>query len=345
MPIQRRPFETLTPRGRVQRLRALAGTHLGAWGLAGAPLNRLHGGFNTTFMATTPEGSPVVLRVHRPGWRTSAMIDGELRWLERLATEGDIIAPRPLRTTDGHTHVAATSPGVPGPRVLSALGFVPGRVLARDLTPARTRDLGALLARLHVSTAAWPPPGDRAFLRFDHPYAALSRRWPDLPDDLLPPERRAVFLDAEAVILAGFERLRSAGPLRLCHLDLHPHNVVITASGALAPIDFDDCALAPPALDIGISLHYLRALDATRPPEAHLADLLAGYATVATPPCDAETALTLAAARQLILVNHLCHETDPALAELLPTYLATAEARLRALTDASPRTPRDLMSP
>ncbi len=331
----RRPFETLTARGRALRLGELARQHVGAWGLDGRSLKRLHHGFNTTYMAMGPGGEPLVVRVHRDGWRTGAMIDGELRWLERLAAAGHVIAPRPLRTTDGRTHVLATAPWVPGPRVVTVLGFVRGRLLAQGLTPARTRALGALLAHLHASTERWPAPDDAAFLRFDNPYAALPRRWPDLPSRLLPPARHDTFLRAEDRIQACFGRLRAEAPRRLCHLDLHPHNVVVTPSGALTPIDFDDCALAHPALDLGISLHYLRALDPTRPPEAHLADLLAGYTSVAPPPCDPATALTLAAARQLILVNHLCHESDPALAERLPAYLATAETRLSAFLAAS----------
>jgi Ser/Thr protein kinase RdoA (MazF antagonist) len=255
------------------------------------------------------------------------MIRTELAWLEHLAATTSIIAPRPVPTRAGHPFVFARSPGVPDGRIISALRFVHGRLVGAKSSRKLAGSIGALAADLHVSTASRPELGSGVPPAHGL-YTMIPRIWADLPPTLLTSRRRAILLAAEARIGACLESLATGDSVRLCHLDLHPHNLVRTPSGQLAPIDFDDCARAHPALDLGIALHYLRAHAPDAPLPVLCDELLAGYATRSTPPADSATVRTLADARQLMLLNQLCSETNPTLAAKLPDYVELAVRRL-----------------
>ena len=93
---------------------------------------------------------------------------------------------------------------------------------------------GAILASLCLSVHKTPPPPDVLFLR-------------DLMDSLLRLSGAAVPKHIATGILALIERLRPGDGL--CHADLHPGNVIMTADGPRL-VDWTGAVRAPAALDL-----------------------------------------------------------------------------------------------
>ena len=223
---------------------------LTAFGVEPADLRFVNLSENVTFRAIDArDGSPLVLRLHRPWYHDIAALQSEHLWTRALVQAG-IAAPEPLQTQAGENfaqvEIAAT-----GERRWAGLArWVEGELLADVVaretdTAANARHfarMGAIMAALHDQATAWTPP------------AGFQRHALDA-DGLMGPEPfwgpfwdHALFSPADRTMLLGMrDRLhavltRYGKPARtfsLIHADLHPRNVLIDG-GHAAVIDFDD---------------------------------------------------------------------------------------------------------
>ncbi|MGA7992019.1 MAG: phosphotransferase [Thermoanaerobaculia bacterium] len=116
------------------------------------------------------------------------------------------------------------------------------------LTPIRT------IAR---AAATLNSPFDAAFFaaELDH-----TRRWAleKNGQDPLSPERAAAWIRLAGTLAAAAADPAATGDPVPTHRDYHANNLMRTAGGELAPIDFQDLRLGPPDYD-AVSLRYERA--------------------------------------------------------------------------------------
>jgi Ser/Thr protein kinase RdoA (MazF antagonist) len=322
------PFDQLTERGRVRRLRQIARAALGRYGLGDAETALLAVHTNTLFLVKAP-GGPCVLRVGAPGQRAPLEIESELRWLAALRRDTALAVPEPLPTRGGELVVTAEAPGVPGPRHCVLFRWMPGRALGERVSPALAEQMGALLARLHQHADTFRPPAAFSSARWDTVWtfgrpAALDGAE---PDPLWPPERRALVAETAARVQALLDRLY-ADPrgLRFLHCDFHPGNLK-RHQGDLAVLDFDDSRWAYPVQDIGVALFYFLDDPGYRELRRRF---LAGYRGVrdALPP-DGEIDLCLAA-RIVDLVSYVLR-FEVLSGEELEAWLPKVEGRIRKL--------------
>jgi Ser/Thr protein kinase RdoA (MazF antagonist) len=237
---------------------------LAAFGVEPADLRFVNLSENVTFRATNRrDGSPLVLRLHRPSYHDIAALRSEHLWTRALVQAG-IAAPEPLLTQAGENfaqvEIAAT-----GERRWAGLArWVEGELLAdvvaRETDSAtNTRHfarIGAIMAAMHDQASGWIPP------------AGFQRHALDA-DGLMGPEPfwgpfwdHAIFSPAECdMLLRTRDRLHAAltrygKPSRtfsLIHADLHPRNVLINAAH-VAVIDFDDAGFGWHQYDLAVAL-------------------------------------------------------------------------------------------
>ncbi|HET6196237.1 MAG TPA: phosphotransferase [Acetobacteraceae bacterium] len=235
-----------------------------AFGVEPADLHFVHLSENVTFRATDArDGSPLVLRLHRPWYHDIVALRSEHLWTRALVQAG-IAAPEPLLTQSGESfaqvEVAAT-----GERRWAGLarwveGELLGDVVAREADGAANarhfKRLGAIMAAMHDQATGWAPP------------AGFRRHALDA-DGLMGPEPfwgpfwdHPIFSPAERDMLLGMrDRLHAAltrygKPTRtfsLIHADLHPRNVLIDKAHA-AVIDFDDSGFGWHQYDLAVAL-------------------------------------------------------------------------------------------
>src|SRR5262245_40342189 len=141
-----RPFETLTHRGQVRRLRRLAVKALTAYPIDELRLTPLIHEDNTTFRVDSANGERYVLRIHRHSRKTPAEVRSEMLWLAALRQETELVAPVPVPTRDGDLVTIASVAEVPEPRICVLLRWVSGRFLDAELTPAHLERVGAFMA-------------------------------------------------------------------------------------------------------------------------------------------------------------------------------------------------------
>ncbi len=237
---------------------------LAAFGIEAADLHFVRLGENVTFRVTDRrDGSPLVLRLHRPWYHDIAELRSEHLWTRALIQAG-IAAPEPLLTQAGESfaqvEIAAT-----GERRWAGLarwreGELLADVVARETNSAANADrfarVGAIMAAMHDQASGWTPPaGFRRHALDADGLMGLEPFWGPFWD-------HAIFSHAERDRLLGLrDRLHAAltrygKPARtfsLIHADLHPHNVLIDGAHA-AVIDFDDAGFGWHQYDIAVAL-------------------------------------------------------------------------------------------
>ena len=177
---------------------------------------------------------------------------------------------------------AVFAAGAPAPEVFGEVelegrfGIVLGRfdgptLLQLTRSSAITIDqAGAILASLCRSVHETPPPSDVPFLR------DLMEGWLRISADAVPEH-------IATGTLALIERLRPGDGL--CHTDLNPGNVIMTADGARL-VDWGGAVRAPAALDlaschIGLAEHAPEVVDNPQRPIAVNAAAQSEYARLA----------------------------------------------------------------
>jgi hypothetical protein len=155
--------------------------------------------------------------------------------------------PRRVSWHEARMTRAVFAAGAPAPEVLDEVTLEGrfGIVLSRLDGPTLLQlsrsgavtfgQAGAILASLYLSVHKTPPPPDVLFLR-------------DLMDGSMRLSGDIVPKHIATGILALIERLRPGDGL--CHADLHPGNVIMTADGPRI-IDWTGAVRAPAAFDLG----------------------------------------------------------------------------------------------
>src|SRR5215831_459750 len=155
--------------------------------------------------------------------------------------------PRRVSWHEARMTRAVFAAGAPAPEVFDEVtlegrfGIVLGRLDGPNLLPPSRsgaitfRQAGAILASLYLSVHKTPPPPDVLFLR-------------DLMDGSLRLSDGIVPKHLATGILALIGRLRPGDGL--CHADLHPGNVIMTADGPRI-VDWAGAVRAPAAFDLG----------------------------------------------------------------------------------------------
>jgi Ser/Thr protein kinase RdoA (MazF antagonist) len=225
---------------------------------------------NVVYRVDTSNG-PYALRLHRPGYHSTAALRSELDLMAMLAGQG-LLVPRPMPSGTGALLVPV------GERHASLLSWLPGQPMGRSGLPlalvgaARAglfAAIGAQMARLHRLTDDWTPPAgfirprwDRDGLVGDAPF--WGRFWDGSPDLIAVRDRARAVLDTAPQKDMG-----------LIHADLVNENVLVDGA-RVHFIDFDDSGFGYRLFDLATTLY--KAVD--EPDFADLqAALLAGYAS------------------------------------------------------------------
>ncbi|MDD5220393.1 MAG: phosphotransferase [Candidatus Bipolaricaulis sp.] len=273
-----KPYNELSPRGRVLRLRQAARTALDAYGLSDAPIRFNHDTGNASFRVTLPNSGSrtasddlfvdrqLLLRLNQPGYQSTALIESELAWLEALRADAAMPVPQPVRALDGSLVVEVPVPGSGQSRQCSLLRWVRGRMQEERIGPAQLRATGRIMARLHSHASRWDPPPGFCRWRYDwdgflgdaNPTGTSSKEACRHIVPLLRPlydETAAELKDVMADL--GTE----SGAFGLVHADIAFGDNILFWRGEARPIDFGDCAFAHWMYDIGVALSSVRRRD------------------------------------------------------------------------------------
>lgn len=324
-------YDSMSRRGQVGRLRALARRALRDFGIDARSLAVLRHEHNTTFRVDA-DGGPYVLRINRPGVHSAATIASEAAWLTALRRDTDLGVPEPVLAPGGRLVVEAAAPGVPEARICVLFRWLPGRFVDARLTPEHLREVGAATATLQQHADGWSMPDAFERPRVDtmttaakkasiapSAVVALSGHHP-ADDDV----EAVVRLTGELVAARDADLVREAigairettatlaslpGTFGLIHGDLHQENYFFDRRRFRA-IDFDDCGWGFHLYDLMVTMSEIHGRDGY----AEMRDaLIAAYAAHRSLPTGHERHLELLLAlRRLQFVGWILESREHA---------------------------------
>ena len=318
-----KPFDQLTERGRLRRLRSVAAAALDDYQIDVQRLSLIGGFVNALYRVDTSDG-PLALRVDLMGEHSDSDAEIELEWLEALA--GHVNVGAPIRTVDDALYTHARADGVPDARRCVLFSWVPGGPLADRMSPALFEQYGRLSAQLHVHGADHRP--SRRPMVWDRVHY-----FPEAVDPIVYhlPENTAMYPEGGLEVVERARaivepRLASITERQIVHGDLHVWNVH-ARRGEVWALDFEDIMWASRAQDIAISLYYLD----DRPDRNELIGAFRrGYEALAEWPTDDAELATYMAARRLMFVNYVFNIEMPDRREFVAGAVTKLEAYLQS---------------
>jgi len=237
---------------------------LAAFGVEPADVRFVHLSENVTFRATDKrDGSPLVLRLHRPWYHDIAALRSEHLWTRALVQAG-IAAPEPLLTPRGENFAQVEIAATGEKRWAGLARWVDGELLG-DVVSHETNSaanarhfahLGAIMAAMHNQATGWTPPDgfERHALDADGLMGAEPFWGPFWDHPAFSAGERNMLLGMRERLHAALTRYgKPAGTFSLIHADLHPRNVLIDG-GRAAVIDFDDAGFGWHQYDLAVAL-------------------------------------------------------------------------------------------
>jgi Ser/Thr protein kinase RdoA (MazF antagonist) len=226
--------------------------------LAGAEARLLNHSENNTFLLRVPGGEAFTLRVHRPGYQSTANIESELAWLEALHRQTDLPIPEPVAGNNGKVLQSfATSSGEVRHAVL--FHFITGS------EPSPESNLGDLFGVLGGYAAAL----HRHVIEWNRPVGFERQAWTAdsiLDADGLWGDWRIAPGVTEAIrstLRRAEQELRrrldayGMGPDRygLIHADMRLGNLLVDTD-QVSLIDFDDCGFCWFTYDFAAAISF-----------------------------------------------------------------------------------------
>ncbi|MCA9917781.1 MAG: phosphotransferase [Anaerolineales bacterium] len=270
-----KPYEELTSKGKLRRLRGLAVDALRLFGVTAVSLKLIGTDTNLIYRVWTDDDQQFALRIASPEWRGADTAVSEAMWLDALARDTDIPVPQMQRTPAGDAVVFPQAAGAPTDRHAVLMSWLPGVLLGKRLTAKNITKMGELFAKLHQHGANWQPPAGFTSKKFDQ---YLSRG----EENALFTEASLALYEAETeatlrqMVEAVSQTYAALDPadLRVIHCDLWHDNIKVYR-GQLYPFDFEDTiwgyrlhdmamALLDLYEDVGDSAAYAELLAAFR---------------------------------------------------------------------------------
>lgn len=281
-------------------------------------------GFNATFRVTASRGRQYGLRINVNSARSRANLLAEVSWLEAIAKETTVIAPRPIRNREAQPTTSTTAAGRNFDSVMYA--WLDGRTVGDRFGRPTAVQLGAAMARLHQQSLHLRLPRSAKFPELTSFFWNQPDRIHGSASPLNNVQLRVidrVINDVSPMLMRALDADRR----RPIHSDLHAGNL-LRHDGRLAVIDFDDSGIGVPVQDVGVAAFYEDA----RP--AFLDSLFEGYQQVrALPDVSDDLIHALMAHRNLVLLNDLLGSQTADMRDMIPKYIRRTITRLRHYRD------------
>ncbi len=249
-----KPLDQLTANGRLRRMATLAHAALAQYPITVERCELFARDTNLIYRVRASDGQHYALRLASPGWRIPEDLQAEAMWLEALAAQTDIPAPRIIRSKQDERMIAISNDGVPTPHQATLTTWLPGTLLGKQLTESNLEKMGDLFARLHIHGKQWQPPAGFTTRRFER---MLSRGEPDILLD----EAHQFIYNAHTLEILRDTRQRvdtaytalDPNDLRVIHCDLWHDNIKVHR-GQLQPFDFEDTVWGYRLHDIAMAM-------------------------------------------------------------------------------------------
>jgi Ser/Thr protein kinase RdoA (MazF antagonist) len=212
---------------------------------------------NWTYRIEANSGAAVVLRIYRPGGRSSAEIMSELAWMEAIRLDSESLVPGVIPTTKGSQVLELTRDPPLDPCYCVMFSCAPGREPAEDELAAWFPRLGAITAQLHQHARSWARPSWFRRPRWDLNTTLGDRpHWGPWQSSVTDAEELRQLERLAELVTARLSRFGDgAERFGLVHADLRLANLLVDGD-RITVIDFEDCGLSWYLYDLACALTF-----------------------------------------------------------------------------------------
>lgn len=193
---------------------------------------------NNDFYEVKAELDRYALRVAKADFRSRDEYIYELEYVDHIYQNGCRV-PAPVRAQDGSLFFDVEAPE--GIRSITLMHWLDGVAFTKNLTADDATQMGSALAALHLAAVDFQPSTHREISTPQN----LAERMPDLLEMLgADPDHRAFYEHATAAVNAAYDTAKVKSlPRGPVHGDYQFANVMRTATGDIAVLDFDTCGV------------------------------------------------------------------------------------------------------
>jgi Ser/Thr protein kinase RdoA (MazF antagonist) len=212
---------------------------------------------NWTYRIESSGAAATVLRIYRPGGRSTAEVMSELAWMRALGEDVGSLVPAVIPTTAGSQVLELTrEPPLP-PCYCVMFSCAPGGEPAEDELAPWFPKLGEITARLHQHARSWTRPPWFRRPRWDISTTIGNQpHWGPWQSSVTDAEEIRQLQQLAEVVM---RRLRGFGigadRFGLVHADLRLANLLVDRD-RITVIDFEDCGLSWYLYDLACALTF-----------------------------------------------------------------------------------------
>ncbi len=300
-------------RSQIATLRPYANSFAQQFGLKPLNIQIINHGFNSTFKVTTDQGK-FALRINTHSIRTPENLNAEIAWTSQLASS-PVSAARPHPAPSGEFILYDTLPGHPRPLAAVCYHWLEGRGYPALPTQNLYNSLALTTRYLHKNPTRLPSNAN---------LPVLTDCCHDYDFRFTKPEHTQhlpLFQQIRDRANSALQKSAKSKPPQVIHYDLHRLNLK-RQSNTIHVLDFDDCLIAPPIMDIAITFYYFRSQPQMHSMESSFWQAYRGhYSDYGLEESEFEA---LVAGRRLFLIN-----------EFVAIPLASMQARIPAWIERS----------
>lgn len=216
----------------------------------------IHYGENATFKVTDKSNTSYLVRVCREDYHSSEALNEELSWLSRLSQSTDLQVPTPVLNNKKKLFSQVELLPYFKPTNIVIFKWAEGRFIEKNFLISHARQLGKLMAQLHLSTKDYKVKY-RKYWDADGLLSAKAKLGDLNSLHLKKPQRKIIFSLRDSIYkkLKKYQQ-KFPNKMGLIHADLHTGNFFFNKRG-IVTIDFDDCGFGFYAYDIAIPMMVL----------------------------------------------------------------------------------------
>lgn len=240
-------------------LKGIAKESLAKWSLPdSADLTLLSLSENATYRVDVPDGSPLVLRVHRTNYHSKAGIQTELAWMKALQEDMGIQTPQAIYGLNGEA-IQTVVTKLQEERFVTLFHFINGVEPDESDLIEPFKKLGEVTGKMHNHARQWvlPPYFDRLVWDYDG-CIGKTPNWGDWRHGPGLQSKDIGLLESVASLieirLEAFGR--SSQQFGLIHSDIRLANLLICDEDTRV-IDFDDCGLGWFLYDLASAVSFI----------------------------------------------------------------------------------------
>lgn len=211
---------------------------------------------NVIFRATVASQA-YSIRVCQQNW-THFELMGELHWLWNLTKNSDLIVPSPISTKSGDWVQEIALPDSEKQFQVIIFDWIPGEIVGTNIDEETARQVGNLMAKLHIHATTFDLPNDAHRDMIDWQgmgqlTAGLTTEQLSRIKQILNKSELELCEEAAQQVASIISKVDIQHDFGIIHSDLHTKNC-LSHNGKIAVIDFDDCQFAPFTCDIAITM-------------------------------------------------------------------------------------------